>query len=63
MIAEAAAAQVSWSNPWLTASLAVCATVEALTVAWLVERYFSDRTNFALDRARNVFGLLGASVA
>jgi signal transduction histidine kinase len=61
MAAEAAAAQLSWHNPWVTAVMAVCDTVEALTVAGLVARYFGD-TDFALDRARNVFGLLGAAV-
>jgi integral membrane sensor domain MASE1 len=61
MVAEAVSAQLSWHNPWVTAAFAVCDTAEALAVAWLIARYFGG-TNFALDRARNVFGLLGAAV-
>jgi signal transduction histidine kinase len=59
--AEAVAAQLSWHNPWLTAALAVCNPAEALTVAGLITRFFGG-THFALDRARNVFGLLGAAI-
>ena len=47
--AEAAAAHVSWHNPWITAALAVCDPVEALTVAGLVARYFGG-ADFALNR-------------
>jgi len=61
LAAEAAAAHVSWNDPLITAALALWNPVEALTVAWLVARYFGG-TDFALDRARNVFGLLGAAV-
>ena len=59
--AEAVAAHVSWHNPWITAALAICDPVEALTVAGLVARYFGG-ADFALNRARNVFGLLAAAV-
>ncbi len=60
MAAEAIAAQVSWNDLRLSAAFAICDAVEALTVAGLVLRYFG-KTDFALDRTRNVLGLLGAT--
>jgi len=61
MAAEAIAAHLSWHTLWMTAIMALCAPVEALTVAGLIARYFG--TDFSLDRTRNVVGLLGAAVA
>jgi signal transduction histidine kinase len=58
---EAVTAQVSWNYLPLTAALAICDAAEALTIAGLVLRYFGN-PGFALDRPRNVFGLLGAAV-
>lgn len=63
LVAEAAASQVDWNNPWLTVAMAVWDPVEALTVSGLVLHYFGDfGAGFALDRTRNVLGLLGAAV-
>src|SRR5215467_15706326 len=58
--AEAAATVQNWQISWLTAAISMCDPVEALTVAWLVAHY-SGGTDFTLDRARNVFGLLFAA--
>src|SRR5215475_3204155 len=58
--AEAAATMQNWQISWLTAAISMCDPVEALTVAWLVAHYFGG-TDFTLDRARNVFGLLFAA--
>ena len=49
-----------WNNPWITPAVAACNAVEALTVAGLFPRYFGG-ADFPLDRARNIFGLLGAA--
>jgi signal transduction histidine kinase len=59
--ASAVINQESWHIPWLTPAIAVCNAVEALTVSGLFLRCFGD-ANLALDRARNIFGLLGAAV-
>jgi signal transduction histidine kinase len=50
----------SWNNLWITPAVALCNAVEALTVAGLFTRYFGG-ADFPLDRARNIFGLLGAA--
>ena len=50
----------TWNIPWLTAAIAACNAVEALTVAGLFTRYFGG-ADFPLDRARNIFGLLGSA--
>jgi PAS domain S-box-containing protein len=46
---------------WSATALALSNAGQALLTAWLVERYFGS--SFALDRLRNVFGLLAAAVA
>lgn len=61
MAASAVISHTVWHNPWITLVIAVCNAVEALTVAGLYSRYFGS-TEFALDRARNIFGLLGAAL-
>jgi signal transduction histidine kinase len=61
VVGEAVTAQVSWNYLPLTAALAICDAAEALTIAGLVLRYFGN-PGFALDRTRNVLGLLGAAV-
>ena len=48
-------------NVWLATIFALCDVVEPLIIAELIRRYFG--ASFALDRLRNVFGLLGATVA
>ena len=58
--ASAAINYESWNNPWITPAVALCNVVEALTVAGLFTRYFGG-ADFPLDRARNIFGLLGAA--
>lgn len=50
----------AWDNPWITPAVAICNAVEALIVAGLFTRYFGG-ADFPLDRARNIFGLLGAA--
>jgi len=48
-------------NVWLATIFALCDVVEPLIIAELIRRYFG--ADFALDRLRNVFGLLAATVA
>ena len=48
-------------NVWLATIFALCDVVEPLIIAELIRRYFG--TDFALDRLRHVFGLLGATIA
>jgi signal transduction histidine kinase len=60
--ASAVINQESWNhNPWITPTIALCNAVEALIVSGLFLRYFGG-VDFALDRARNIFGLLGAAI-
>jgi signal transduction histidine kinase len=61
LAAEAIAAHLSWHTLWITAIMAVCDPVEALTVAWLVARWFGP--NFSLERTYYVVGLLVAALA
>ena len=61
LAAEAIAAHLSWHTLWMTAIMAVCDPVEALTVAWLIARWFGP--NFSLERTYYVVGLLVAAVA
>jgi signal transduction histidine kinase len=49
-----------WNSPWITLAVAACNALEALTVSELFTRYFGG-ADFPLDRARNIFGLLGAA--
>ncbi len=58
--ASAAISQETWNILWITPAIAACNAVEALTVAGLFTRYFGG-ADFPLDRARNIFGLLGAA--
>ena len=46
---------------WLAIIFAVCDTAEPLIIAGLIARYFG--ADYALDRLRRVFGLLGATIA
>lgn len=46
---------------WLATIFALCDTAEPLIIAGLIARYFG--ADFALDRLRRVFGLLGAAIA
>jgi hypothetical protein len=55
------AAQAFWHIPWVTAAATLCDTAEPLIIAGLIARYFGP--DFALDRVRNVLGLLAAAVA
>jgi integral membrane sensor domain MASE1 len=50
----------SWNNFWITPAISACNALEALIVAGLFTRYFGG-ADFPLDRARNIFGLLGAA--
>ena len=54
------APQAVWHIPWVIAAITLCDTVEPLIVAGLIARYFGS--DFALDRLRNVVGLLVATV-
>lgn len=54
------APQEVWHIPWVIAAITLCDTVEPLIVAGLIARYFEP--DFALDRLRNVVGLLVAAV-
>jgi signal transduction histidine kinase len=58
--ASAAINHESWNNLWITPAVAACNAVEALIVAGLFTRYLGG-ADFPLDRARNIFGLLGAA--
>lgn len=60
MAASAAINYEVWHNLWITPAVAACNALEALTVAGLFTRYFGG-ADFPLDRARNIFGLLGAA--
>src|SRR5262245_286649 len=53
------APQEFWHIPWVIAAIALCDTVEPLITAGLIARYFGPA--FALDRMRNVVGLLAAA--
>jgi integral membrane sensor domain MASE1 len=54
------APQEFWHIPWVIAATTLCDTVEPLIIAGLIARYFGP--DFALDRIRNVVGLLAAAV-
>ena len=54
------APQEFWHIPWVIAAITLCDTVEPLIIAGLIARYFGP--DFALDRMRNVVGLLAAAV-
>jgi len=54
------APQEFWHIPWVIAAVTLCDTVEPLIIAGLISRYFGP--DFALDRLRNVVGLLAAAV-
>ncbi len=49
-----------WHVPWVIAAITLCDIIEPLIVAGLIARWFGP--DFALDRLRNVAGLLLASV-
>jgi signal transduction histidine kinase len=53
------APQEFWHIPWVIAAITLCDTVEPLIIAGLIARYFGPA--FALDRMRNVVGLLAAA--
>jgi signal transduction histidine kinase len=53
------APQDFWHIPWVIAAITLCDTVEPLIIAGLIARYFGPA--FALDRMRNVVGLLAAA--
>jgi signal transduction histidine kinase len=46
---------------WLSIIFGLCDAVEPIIIAGLIARYFGD--DFALDKLRKVFGLLGATIA
>jgi signal transduction histidine kinase len=46
---------------WLSTIFALCDVAEPIIIAGLIARYFG--VDFALDRLRKVFGLLGATIA
>jgi signal transduction histidine kinase len=52
----------TWNDLWMTPAIAACNALEALTVAGLFARYIGS-ADFPLDRAQNIFGLLGAAAA
>jgi signal transduction histidine kinase len=54
------APQEFWHIPWVIAAVTLCDTAEPLIVSGLIARYFGP--DFALDRLRNVVGLLAAAV-
>jgi integral membrane sensor domain MASE1 len=54
------APQEFWHIPWVIAAITLCDTVEPLIIPGLIARYFGP--DFALDRMRNVVGLLAAAV-
>jgi integral membrane sensor domain MASE1 len=54
------APQAFWHVPWVIAAITLCDTAEPLIVAGLIARYFGP--DFALDRLRNVVGLMVAAV-
>jgi integral membrane sensor domain MASE1 len=60
MVATIIAGLMGDRNVWSGTVLAFCNAGEALLAALLIERYFGS--GFALDRLRNVLGLLGAAV-
>jgi PAS domain S-box-containing protein len=60
MVATIIAGLMGDRNVWSGTVLAFCNAGEALLAALLIARYFGS--GFALDRLRNVLGLLGAAV-
>ena len=60
ILAAVIAPQAVWHIPWVIVAIALCDTVEPLIVAGLIARVFG--ADFALDRLRNVVGLMIATV-
>jgi signal transduction histidine kinase len=61
MVAEFVAATRNGNPLWVASGRALCDAAEPLIIAGLITRYFG--ADFALDRLRNVLGLLAATLA